>query len=108
MTEKDERDKKRIYEGLVTESLRNAMFRIRLDNEEKDMIIGYISGKIRRGFIRILPGDRVRVEVSPYDSKRGRITYRLPKKDKEKDKKEGGKGKKAGGKGKKEKEKEDK
>nr|YP_010623604.1 translational initiation factor 1 [Uvaria dulcis]YP_010623649.1 translational initiation factor 1 [Uvaria dulcis]WBF97662.1 translational initiation factor 1 [Uvaria dulcis]WBF97707.1 translational initiation factor 1 [Uvaria dulcis] len=86
MTEKEEKEKKRIYEGLITESLRNGMFRIRLDNEEEDMIIGYISGKIRRSFIRILPGDRVLVEVSPYDSKRGRITYRLPKKDKEKDK----------------------
>nr|QZH79417.1 translation initiation factor 1 [Fissistigma oldhamii]QZH79475.1 translation initiation factor 1 [Fissistigma oldhamii] len=88
MTEKEEKEKKRIYEGLITESLRNGMFRIRLDNEEEDMIIGYISGKIRRSFIRILPGDRVLVEVSPYDSKRGRITYRLPKKDKEKDQKE--------------------
>nr|YP_010624059.1 translational initiation factor 1 [Goniothalamus tamirensis]YP_010624104.1 translational initiation factor 1 [Goniothalamus tamirensis]WBF98345.1 translational initiation factor 1 [Goniothalamus tamirensis]WBF98390.1 translational initiation factor 1 [Goniothalamus tamirensis] len=91
MTEKDEKEKKRIYEGLITESLRDGMFRICLDNEDEDMIIGYISGKIRRSFIRILPGDRVIVEVSPYDSKRGRITYRLPKKEKkekEKEKKE--------------------
>ncbi|EXB51377.1 Translation initiation factor IF-1 [Morus notabilis] len=62
-------------EGLVTESLPNGMFRIRLDNA--DMIIGYISGKIRKSFIRILPGDRVKVEVSRYDSTRGRIVYRL-------------------------------
>ncbi|KAF4386638.1 hypothetical protein CsatB_011730 [Cannabis sativa] len=62
-------------EGLVTESLPNGMFRIKLDNE--DMIIGYISGKIRKSFIRILPGDRVNVEVSRYDSTRGRIIYRL-------------------------------
>ncbi|PON91168.1 Translation initiation factor IF [Trema orientale] len=62
-------------EGLVTESLPNGMFRIRLDNA--DMIIGYISGKIRKSFIRILPGDRVKVEVSRYDSTRGRIIYRL-------------------------------
>lgn len=62
-------------DGLVTESLPNGMFRIRLDNE--DMIIGYISGKIRKSFIRILPGDRVKVEVSRYDSTRGRIIYRL-------------------------------
>lgn len=62
-------------EGLVTESLPNGMFRIKLDNA--DMIIGYISGKIRKSFIRILPGDRVKVEVSRYDSTRGRIVYRL-------------------------------
>ncbi|GMN44853.1 hypothetical protein TIFTF001_014054 [Ficus carica] len=62
-------------EGLVTESLPNGMFRIRLDNA--DMIIGYISGKIRKSFIRILPGDRVKVEVTRYDSTRGRIVYRL-------------------------------
>ncbi|KAL5572966.1 hypothetical protein UlMin_022563 [Ulmus minor] len=62
-------------EGLITESLPNGMFRIKLDNE--DMIIGYISGKIRKSFIRILPGDRVKVEVSRYDSTRGRIVYRL-------------------------------
>nr|YP_010381259.1 translation initiation factor 1 [Artabotrys pilosus]UDH59857.1 translation initiation factor 1 [Artabotrys pilosus] len=84
MIEKDEKEKKKIYEGLITESLRNGMFRVCLDNEDEDMIIGYISGKIRRSFIRILPGDRVLVEVGPYDSTRGRITYRLPKKDKDK------------------------
>nr|YP_010463928.1 translation initiation factor 1 [Fedia cornucopiae]UUL71280.1 translation initiation factor 1 [Fedia cornucopiae] len=72
-------EKKIIYEGLITESLSNGMFRVRLDNE--DLILGYISGKIRRGFIRILPGDRVKVEVSRYDSTRGRIIYRLPNKD---------------------------
>lgn len=62
-------------EGLVTESLPNGMFRVKLDNT--DMIIGYICGKIRKSFIRILPGDRVKVEVSRYDSTRGRIVYRL-------------------------------
>nr|YP_010464182.1 translation initiation factor 1 [Valerianella locusta]UUL71534.1 translation initiation factor 1 [Valerianella locusta] len=72
-------EKKIIYEGLITESLSNGMFRVRLDNE--DFILGYISGKIRRGFIRILPGDRVKVEVSRYDSTKGRIIYRLPNKD---------------------------
>nr|AEX37340.1 translation initiation factor 1 [Arbutus unedo] len=77
----NERDKKRIYEGLITESLPNGMFRVRLDNE--DLILGYISGKIRRGFIRILPGDRVQIEVSGYDRSRGRIIYRLPKKPSE-------------------------
>nr|YP_010496751.1 translation initiation factor 1 [Lactuca alatipes]UWN00481.1 translation initiation factor 1 [Lactuca alatipes] len=47
----------------------------------EDMILGYVSGKIRRSFIRILPGDRVKIEVSRYDSTRGRIIYRLRNKD---------------------------
>ncbi|KAL8199883.1 hypothetical protein R6Q57_013451 [Mikania cordata] len=55
------------------------MFRVRLDNE--NMILDYVSGKIRRSFIRILPGDRVKIEVSGYDSTRGRIIYRLSNKD---------------------------
>nr|YP_010505810.1 translation initiation factor 1 [Chrysosplenium carnosum]UXE34612.1 translation initiation factor 1 [Chrysosplenium carnosum] len=55
------------------------MFRVRLDNE--DLILGYVSGRIRRSFIRILPGDRVKMEVSRYDSIRGRIIYRLRNKD---------------------------
>ncbi|KAK8950534.1 hypothetical protein KSP40_PGU018418 [Platanthera guangdongensis] len=54
------------------------MFRVRLDNQ--DIILGYISGRIRRSFIRILPGDRVKIEMSRYDSTRGRIIYRLRKK----------------------------
>nr|YP_009729937.1 InfA [Caldesia parnassifolia]UDZ59581.1 translation initiation factor 1 [Caldesia parnassifolia]UDZ59582.1 translation initiation factor 1 [Caldesia parnassifolia] len=74
-----EKEQKLIYEGLITESLPNGMFRVRLDNE--DFILGYISGKIRRSFIRILPGDRVKIEVSRYDSTRGRIIYRLDNKD---------------------------
>nr|UGK72620.1 translational initiation factor 1 [Acanthocalyx alba]UGK72692.1 translational initiation factor 1 [Acanthocalyx nepalensis subsp. delavayi] len=57
------------------------MFRVRLDNE--DLILGYISGKIRRSLIRILPGDRVKVEVSHYDPTKGRIIYRLRNKDKD-------------------------
>nr|AYC21463.1 translation initiation factor IF-1 [Aphyllon fasciculatum]AYC21497.1 translation initiation factor IF-1 [Aphyllon fasciculatum]AYC63706.1 translation initiation factor IF-1 [Aphyllon epigalium subsp. epigalium]AYC63743.1 translation initiation factor IF-1 [Aphyllon epigalium subsp. notocalifornicum] len=73
------KEKKWIHEGLITESLPNGMFRVRLDN--KDLIIGYISGKIRRSFIWILPGDKVKIEVSPYDSTRGRIIYRLRNKD---------------------------
>ncbi|KAB1202973.1 Translation initiation factor IF-1, chloroplastic [Morella rubra] len=68
-------EEKFTHEGSVTESLPNGMFRVRLDNQ--DMIIGYISGSIRKNYIRILPGDRVRVEVSRYDSSRGRIIYRL-------------------------------
>nr|QYL70255.1 translation initiation factor 1 [Actinidia chinensis]QZI86032.1 translation initiation factor 1 [Actinidia chinensis] len=74
-----EKEEKWIHEGLITESLPNGMFRVRLDNE--NLILGYISGKIRRGSIRIMPGDRVKIEVSRYDSTRGRIIYRLPKKD---------------------------
>jgi translation initiation factor IF-1 len=61
-------------EGEITESLRGAMFRVALDNGHDT--VGYLSGKMRRYRIRILPGDRVRVELSPYDLARGRITYR--------------------------------
>lgn len=75
------KEKKIIHEGLVTESFPNGMFQVRLDNE--DLVLGYISGKIRRSFIRILPGDRVKIEVSPYDSTRGRIIYRLPNTNKD-------------------------
>nr|UDZ59575.1 translation initiation factor 1 [Albidella nymphaeifolia] len=73
------KEQKTIHEGLITESLPNGMFRVRLDNG--DLILGYISGKIRRSFIRILLGDRVKIEVSRYDSTRGRIIYRLRNKD---------------------------
>lgn len=62
-------------EGKVTEPLPNAMFRVELDGGHE--ILAHISGKLRLNFIRILPGDRVRVELSPYDLTRGRITYRL-------------------------------
>ena len=62
-------------EGTVTESLPNATFRIELANEHK--VLAYVSGKIRMNFIRVLPGDRVLVELSPYDLSRGRITYRF-------------------------------
>nr|YP_010933230.1 translation initiation factor 1 [Nitella hyalina]APP89429.1 translation initiation factor 1 [Nitella hyalina]WKT08481.1 translation initiation factor 1 [Nitella hyalina] len=62
-------------EGLVVESLPNAMFRVYLDNGSQ--VLTHISGKIRRNYIRILPGDRVKVELSPYDLTKGRITYRL-------------------------------
>nr|QXO04666.1 initiation factor 1 [Hetaeria oblongifolia]QXO04756.1 initiation factor 1 [Hetaeria youngsayei] len=74
-----EKEQKFIHEGLITESLPNGMFRVRLDNQ--DLILGYISGKIRRSFIRILLGDRVKVEMSRYDSTKGRIIYRFRKKD---------------------------
>ena len=61
-------------EGEVTESLPNTMFRVMLDNGHE--VLGHISGRMRRHYIRILPGDRVKVELSPYDLTRGRITYR--------------------------------
>jgi translation initiation factor IF-1 len=62
-------------EGTVTESLPNANFRVELANGHK--VLAYVSGKIRMHFIRVLPGDRVLVELSPYDLSRGRITYRF-------------------------------
>jgi translation initiation factor IF-1 len=62
-------------EGKVTEPLPNAMFRVELDSGHE--VLAHISGKLRMNFIRILPGDRVRIELSPYDLSRGRITYRL-------------------------------
>ena len=62
-------------EGEITESLRNRMFRITLENGHE--MIGYTAGKMRRYRIRMGPGDRVKVEVSPYDLDRGRIVYRL-------------------------------
>ena len=62
-------------EGTVTESLRDATFRVELANGHK--VLAYVSGKIRLHYIRVLPGDRVLVELSPYDLSRGRITYRF-------------------------------
>lgn len=61
-------------EGIVIEPLPNAMFRVELQNGHK--VLAHVSGKIRMNFIRILPGDRVMVELSPYDLTRGRIVYR--------------------------------
>ena len=61
-------------EGEITEALPNTMFRVKLDNDHE--VLGHISGKMRRHYIRILPGDRVKIELSPYDLDRGRITYR--------------------------------
>jgi len=61
-------------DGTITEALSNAMFRVKLQNGHE--IIATISGKVRMHYIRILPGDRVQVEMSPYDLTRGRISYR--------------------------------
>lgn len=60
--------------GTVLESLPNAMFRVELDNGHK--VLAHISGKMRMHYIKILPGDKVTIELSPYDLSRGRITYR--------------------------------
>lgn len=64
-------------DGVVKESLPNAMFKVKLDNGHD--ILAHISGKMRMHFIKILPGDRVKLEISPYDLKRGRIVYREKK-----------------------------
>jgi translation initiation factor IF-1 len=61
-------------EGVVIETLPNAMFRLELKNGHR--ILGHVSGKMRKNFIKILPGDKVVVELSPYDLDRGRIVYR--------------------------------
>ena len=61
--------------GSIIETLPNAMFRVELENGHE--VLAHISGKMRKFYIRILPGDRVKVELSPYDLTRGRITYRM-------------------------------
>ncbi|MCL6107130.1 MAG: translation initiation factor IF-1 [Actinobacteria bacterium] len=72
MTQKEEAIE---FEGEVVEALPNTMFKVRLDNDHE--VLAHISGKMRMHYIRILPGDRVKVELSPYDLSRGRITYRF-------------------------------
>ena len=69
-------DKKEVIEveGTVLETLPNAMFKVELENGQ--IILAHVSGKMRMNYIRILPGDRVTVEITPYDLTRGRITYR--------------------------------
>ncbi|MGQ9603462.1 MAG: translation initiation factor IF-1 [bacterium] len=62
-------------EGTVIEALPNAMFRVELENGHK--VLAHVSGKMRMHFIKILPGDKVMIELSPYDLSRGRITYRF-------------------------------
>lgn len=72
--EDDSKEKGIEVEGVVAENLPNAMFRVSLESGHE--VMAHISGKIRMNFIKILPGDRVRVELSPYDLTRGRILYR--------------------------------
>ncbi|MBK7920787.1 translation initiation factor IF-1 [Veillonella sp. YH-vei2232] len=62
-------------EGTVVEALPNAMFQVQLENGH--IVLAHVSGKMRMNFIRILPGDKVTMELTPYDLKRGRITYRF-------------------------------
>ena len=69
-------DDKFTVEATVVEALPNAMFKVRLPNEQETEILAYVSGKMRMNYIRILPGDRVTVELSPYDLSKARITYR--------------------------------
>ncbi|MEX1052218.1 MAG: translation initiation factor IF-1 [Patescibacteria group bacterium] len=65
-----------VVEGEVVENLPNTLFKVKLDNSEK-IILCYLSGKMRKHYIKILPSDRVRIEISPYDKDRGRIVYRV-------------------------------
>jgi translation initiation factor IF-1 len=61
-------------QGEILENLPNAMFRVKLENGH--VVLGHVSGKIRKNFIRILPGDKVTIDISPYDMSKGRITFR--------------------------------
>lgn len=65
-----------ILEGEVTENLPNTLFRVKLKDIDK-VVLCYLSGKMRKNYIKILPGDKVRIEVTPYDKDRGRIIYRI-------------------------------
>ncbi|MDH7476439.1 MAG: translation initiation factor IF-1 [Microgenomates group bacterium] len=65
-----------VLEGEVIENLPNTLFRVKIFNSEK-VVLCYLSGKMRKNYIKILPGDKVRLELTPYDLNRGRIIYRL-------------------------------
>lgn len=65
-----------VLEGEVIENLPNTLFRVKVPNSEK-IILCYLSGKMRKNYIKILPGDKVRFELTPYDLERGRIIYRM-------------------------------
>ena len=69
------KEEKITVEGTIIEALPNTMFKVRLDNGHE--VLGYLSGKMRRYYIRILLGDRVKIELSPYDLNKGRITFRF-------------------------------
>lgn len=65
-----------VVEGEVVENLPNTLFKVKLFNSEK-VILCYLSGKMRKNYIKILPGDKVKIEITPYDLNRGRIIYRI-------------------------------
>ncbi len=65
-----------VLEGEVIENLPNTLFRVQLKEIDK-VVLCYLSGKMRKNYIKILPGDKVRIEMTPYDKERGRITYRI-------------------------------
>jgi translation initiation factor IF-1 len=71
----EKKEKGIVVEGTVEEALPNAMFRVKLDTGHE--VLAHVSGKMRMHFIRILPGDRVKIELSPYDLTRGRIIFRM-------------------------------
>jgi translation initiation factor IF-1 len=77
MAKDEEKEEKLVVEGIVIEALPGTQFRVRLDNGHE--VLAYLSGKMRKFYIRILLGDRVKVEMSPYDLTRGRITFRQRK-----------------------------
>lgn len=70
------KDEVLVVEGEVLENLPNTLFKVRLNQSEK-VILCYLSGKMRKNYIKILPGDKVRIEITPYDLDRGRIIYRI-------------------------------
>lgn len=72
------KEERLIVEGEVVENLPNTLFRVKLSSQYSDkVILCYLSGKMRKNYIKILPGDRVRIEVTKYDPERGRIVYRI-------------------------------
>ena len=73
------------FQGVVTEALGNSMFRVQLDGPAETIILAQLSGKMRKFSIKVLPGDKVKVELSPYDLTRGRISARLKTDDKQPD-----------------------
>ncbi len=75
--EKQEKQEKLVLDGKIIEALPNTSFRVKLENDH--MVLAYLSGKMRKFYIRVLLGDKVRVELSPYDLERGRIIYRYKK-----------------------------
>lgn len=69
-----------VVEGEIVEALPNTRFRVKIETGAGHIVLAHISGKMRQRYIRIVPGDRVRLELSPYDLEKGRIIYRLPSK----------------------------